>query len=112
MLLSANSWKGTKEATFALVAQALDVSYKAGQRFSFASLEKYVRAGHPVLVSYIEPADNSGHYSIVVEAKASGVCLRDPLSGKDIFLGKRDFLKRWQGQFHKTYHFAIVFKKL
>lgn len=55
----------------------------------------------PVIVNYIEPDEDEGHYTVVTGYDAKGLFLHDPWNGKDFHLARRAFIDRWRGSSEK-----------
>jgi predicted double-glycine peptidase len=111
-LLGTTKESGTAEPNIISLAKALDILVLCSEDFNLSDLAKYVRDGHPVLVTYVEPVEEESHYGIVIDVTEEYVRLREPSSNSDVFMERGDFLKRWYGYYYKTYRFALVFKKL
>jgi len=65
-------------------------------------LRHFINLGLPVIVNYIEPKDNEGHYAVVVGFKKNGLILNDPWNGANFILKEKDFKDRWHDR-HKNY---------
>lgn len=63
-------------------------------------LETALASGHPVLVNYVEPSEEVGHFAVVTACDASTVTLADPWNGERFSLSRRAFSSRWYG--HRT----------
>lgn len=49
----------------------------------------------PVMVNYVEPEDDIGHYAVVTGYEKGEVILNDPWNGEDFHLSAPEFRKRW-----------------
>lgn len=49
----------------------------------------------PVIVHYLEPAENDDHYSVITGMTNSHIVLNDPWNGKDLSFTHRELLRRW-----------------
>lgn len=61
-------------------------------------IEEYIAQKHPVIVNYIEPKDNWGHYAVVVGVTRASLLLHDPWMGPHFKLSKKEFMRRWCGE--------------
>lgn len=58
-------------------------------------LKHFISLGLPVVVNYIEPSSNDGHYSVVVGFDAKNLIMNDPWNGKNFRIKYSDFQERW-----------------
>lgn len=67
----------------------------------------------PVIVNYIEPKDEEGHYAVVVGHNSNHLILNDPYNGPKFKLTIEDFEKRWRGKHtnHNSKHWLLVISK-
>ncbi len=65
-------------------------------------IKHFIDQGLPVIVNYIEPSSNEGHYSVVVGYNDNSVIMRDPWNGKEFKVNKDSFIERWHDS-HKGY---------
>ena len=68
------------------------------ERASLRDIRAALRAGHPVIVHYLEPEGNDGHYAVVVGVGATHVILNDPWFGEHFRIPKRTFKRRWHDE--------------
>jgi predicted double-glycine peptidase len=52
----------------------------------------------PVIIHYIEPSEDIGHYSVVKEMTPTDLILHDPWNGKNFEITHDDFVVRWKGE--------------
>jgi hypothetical protein len=52
----------------------------------------------PVLVHYIEPTSDEGHYSVIIGHDHEHVILHDPWNGPHLTMTKTAFTKRWHDE--------------
>ena len=62
----------------------------------------------PVIVNYIEPCDETGHYAIAVEANDTELFLNDPWNGERFRIGISEFEKRWQNSTGRSKRWLMV----
>lgn len=58
-------------------------------------LKYFIKLGHPVIVNYIEPSSDEGHYAVVTGYNNKHITLNDPWNGKDFNISEQSFLARW-----------------
>ncbi|MDP2704742.1 MAG: cysteine peptidase family C39 domain-containing protein, partial [bacterium] len=59
-------------------------------------IESFLKKGLPVIVNYIEPSNDEGHYAVVVGLSDDYLFLNDPWNGKKFEISREEFLKRWK----------------
>ncbi len=62
---------------------------------SFDELKHFLGKGLPVIVNYIEPDEEIGHYAVVSGLKDEMITLNDPWNGKNFSFTLDEFHKRW-----------------
>jgi predicted double-glycine peptidase len=62
---------------------------------SFQEIDLFLKEKKPIVVNFIEPNDNEGHYSVVVGLNDEDIILNDPWNGPNFKMKKTDFEKRW-----------------
>lgn len=62
---------------------------------SIEEVESFLGKGLPVMVNYLEPSNDEGHYAVVVGIANGDIILNDPWNGEKFKLTRRDFEKRW-----------------
>jgi len=74
-------------------------------------LKYYLMRGFPVIVNYIEPSEDAGHYSVVLGfGRITGaLIMNDPWNGKDFRLPELEFLNRWHSgnRMHKNWLMVV-----
>lgn len=58
-------------------------------------LAPLLRRKLPVIVNYIEPSEETGHYAIITGMTWRTVSLHDPWNGRDFRMSLREFRRRW-----------------
>lgn len=71
-------------------------------------LAPLLRRRLPVIVNYIEPSEETGHYAIVTGMSWRTVSLHDPWNGRDFRLPLRDFRRRWIDGEHRAPHWFMA----
>ena len=59
---------------------------------SISQIKHFIEIGLPVIVHYIEPSSNDGHYSVVVGCKRNKLIMNDPWNGKNYKIKLKTFL--------------------
>lgn len=66
-------------------------------------LKSFIRQGYPVIVNYIEPSHNDGHFAVVKGFNLLGqIILNDPWNGSDFSLPEKQFLNRWHSKWWRS----------
>lgn len=89
---------GTTRRHLVAAVRSFGLHVHAHGNGTIAELRKLTGRNVPVIVNYREPADNEGHYAIVVAVTARSVVLHDPYHGPRFRLSQREFMRRWHGQ--------------
>jgi len=74
-------------------------------------LEYFLKRKLPVIVNYIEPSSNEGHYAVVSGVSHKKIILSDPWLGQDFHLSKLSFLKRWHSENNDHRHWLMTINK-
>ena len=51
----------------------------------------------PVIVHFIEPSSDEGHYAVIIDITKDKIILNDPWNGEGFKMNTGDFIKRWYG---------------
>lgn len=74
----------------------------------------FVSLGYPVIINYIEPSENEGHFSVVVgySVLLKQIILNDPWNGINFKISEPQFMRRWRSRYdgHKRW-LMVVSKK-
>ncbi len=65
----------------------------------------------PIIVHFIEPSGDEGHYSIVTEVKNDTLVMNDPWNGKNFHMKVEDFLERWHSEYNSSTRWLMVISK-
>lgn len=97
-----------------LVALARRRGYRVYEKSNatISLIEQFINRELPVIVNYIEPTDNQGHYAVVTGYDAKGLFLHDPWNGKDFHLSRKTFQRRWRGETDKKERWLMVISRL
>lgn len=55
----------------------------------------YLEEGFPVVVNYLNPSDDEGHYAVIIGFENDNFILNDPWNGEGFLISFTDFEKRW-----------------
>ncbi|PIZ83865.1 hypothetical protein COX97_00270 [Candidatus Pacearchaeota archaeon CG_4_10_14_0_2_um_filter_05_32_18] len=72
---------------------------------SINQIKHFIDADLPVIVNYIEPKSDDGHYAVVVGYKGNKIILDDPWNGKNFKITIKEFKKRWY-DYHKKHKYS------
>lgn len=90
--------RGTLRKQLMRAATYSGLKVRAKHQATIADITRYLRRGVPVVVNYIEPSDDEGHYAIVVGAERSNLMLNDPHNGKGFQIRVEEFRSRWRSE--------------
>ena len=62
---------------------------------SLMEIKSLINRSFPVIVNFIEPSSDEGHYAVVVAIRRGRIVLNDPWNGKGFTMKAEDFKKRW-----------------
>ncbi len=67
-------------------------------------LKSFINQGYPVVVNYIEPSNEEGHFSVVkgYNVLLGNLILNDPWNGSDFVLSEKQFLARWHSKWWRV----------
>ncbi len=79
-------------------------------RADLKTVKKLIRRKIPVIVNYIEPVYQEGHYAVIVgyNSKIKRIILADPLHGKNFSLKENDFISRWKSGYDNKTRWLLV----
>ncbi len=77
-------------------------------------IKKFIKQGVPVIIDYLEPEEDEGHYAVAVDISAGKIVLQDPWFGPGFTLPLDEFVRRWQSKYmpHKQWLLAISNKPI
>lgn len=92
------------------VAEELGLTTVASLDMTYEQLRELVAGEGLVIVNYIEPTDDVGHFSVVTKIDDQQITLHDPWSGPDFKMERADFEERWHDMAGKFSRWAVVLK--
>lgn len=75
---------------------------------SLSDIKKALASRHIVIVDYIEPSENVGHFAVVTGYTRHKLCLNDPWNGKGFTIHEDDFYKRWHNEKGTKHRWMLV----
>lgn len=96
--LKPNNDIGTRHQTMIDFARKEGFFVYVNQGSSLEEIFSLLSKNIPVIVHYIEPATEDGHYSVVVDVQKDKVVLNDPWNGEKFKLNREDFEERWKSK--------------
>ncbi|MCK9578942.1 MAG: C39 family peptidase [Methanoregula sp.] len=78
---------------------------------TFFEIRHFLEKGLPVIVSFIEPTDNEGHFAVVSGITLHKIILNDPWNGRNFKMLHRDFLTRWHNESNTHKEWIMVIAK-
>lgn len=86
---------GTQHVNLVRVLQEEGLHVYVDHSASLESVESLLKIGLPVLIHYIEPEENLGHYAVVVGITEDRLYFNDPWHGSGFSLSREEFSDRW-----------------
>lgn len=100
--------KGIPTGAMEKIADELGLSHTEKKNASFRDISFFLEKDIPVIVNYIEPSHEDGHYAVVVGLDRKNIILNDPWNGKGFALPRKFFMKRWHGKYEKTKRWMLA----
>lgn len=76
-----------------------------------SSLEEiafFIKQELPVIVHFIEPSGNEGHYAVVININNDHITLNDPWNGEGFIMTRQAFEERWESSDHKNKKWLMI----
>lgn len=89
---------GTEHQSLINVAEGEGFFVYVNNNSSLEEIRNLLLKNVPVIVRYIEPSHDEGHYSVVVAVKEDSIILNDPWNGEGFIMNNCDFLTRWRSE--------------
>ena len=87
--------EGTDNDKLVKVAQEAGFRVSTKELAALEDIQSYLTQNIPVIVNFIEPTDEEGHYAVVVGIDDKDIILNDPWNGPNFSIPKADFVNRW-----------------
>lgn len=112
-MLGTSEEEGTDEDDMERVVQELGYEIVEDEG-TIDDIRACIQKGIPVVVAFIEPINNEGHYSVVTDVNNEEIVLSDPEIDRypTITLPLNDFLERWKSQYTQREQWMLAFRKL
>ncbi len=65
---------------------------------SLREIRYFLKQELPVIVNFIEPSSDSGHFAVVSGLTPFSILLNDPWNGKNFRMSRKQFLARWYSE--------------
>ncbi|MFA6404534.1 MAG: C39 family peptidase [Candidatus Paceibacterota bacterium] len=75
---------------------------------SIISIKDQINNGHPVIINFIEPSNEEGHYAVVIGIDEDNIILNDPWNGEGFTLEIDKFEKRWRSSDGKNKQWMVA----
>lgn len=110
-LLKTSESDGTEEDMMEAVARDLGFDVQAGSG-TYDEIVGAIEEGSPVIVAFIEPRKEEGHYAVVIDANGDRIKLLDPdqQTEPQIILTKEAFIKRWRSRYTAHHQWFMTIK--
>ncbi len=110
-LLKTSENKGTSEEMMETIARDLGFEVRTGSG-TYEEIATSLEEGSPVIIAFIEPQDNEGHYAVVTDANSDRIKLLDPEDSSDpqIIMNKEAFIKRWRSKYTAHHQWFMTLK--
>lgn len=99
---------GTRNKNIIDILNKYGILCEAKNNSKIEDIFQYLEEGKPVIVNYIEPNNNEGHYSIVIGYTEDRIILNDPWNGQAFTLDIEKFKQRWRDGENKYPNWLLV----
>jgi len=96
--LNTSASSGTRHKSLIDIAQSEGFYVYVNNNSSLEEVRDFILEKIPVMVHFIEPSNDEGHYSVVVAVREDSIVLNDPWNGEGFTMSDRDFLNRWRSE--------------
>lgn len=97
--LKATKSNGTRHMALINLARKKGFYCFVHENSSLNTIKHFVDIDLPVIINYIEPSEDEGHYAVVTGYKKGRLIIHDPWNGKHFSLSYGDFQKRWKSKY-------------
>jgi len=95
-----SSKRGTHQGMIDLALKEKFFCY-VNENSTISKIKSFIKKKLPVIVNFIEPSADDGHYAIVSGFKDDHIILNDPWNGKNFKMLIKEFEKRWYYYYEK-----------
>ncbi|MEK7612185.1 MAG: C39 family peptidase [Patescibacteria group bacterium] len=71
----------------------------AKENATIEEIQFFLHKNIPIVVSYINPDGEEGHFAIITDISSDIITMNDPWNGKDTEISVENFLPRWRNGF-------------
>lgn len=100
--------QGTEHEMILNVIDEHGFSFFANNQSSVEEIQHFLDQKLPVLVNYLEPKDNEGHYAVAVGHDEQKIILNDPTHGAGFALPIADFEQRFRCSQNKDSNIVVI----
>jgi ABC-type bacteriocin/lantibiotic exporter with double-glycine peptidase domain len=106
--LAKTSHAGTAHADLVCAARELGFHCYVNADAQLEEIKYFLNLGLPVVVNYVEPTDEDGHYAVAIGYTKNKIVLHDPWNGPNFTLSQEEFLRRWHDSTGSTHRWLLV----
>ena len=109
-LCKANKKEGTNHVPIKKEVEKEGFVYIEGTHGTIKYLINSIESGYPVIINYIDPVSESGHYAIVIgyDKKDKIIIIADPCNGNDFSISWNELKKRWHNQRNSSHGWFMI----
>lgn len=96
--LKTNKDLGTAHQAMIELALAEGFYVYVNNESSLEEIKFFHNKNIPVIVHYLEPESEDGHYAVAIDTEEDKVILNDPWNGEKFKISYKDFEKRWRNE--------------
>lgn len=75
------------------------LTYTAMDNAKMHHIEEYIDRGVPIIINYIELAENEGHFAVIIGYTNDQIFLNDPIHGEGFTIDRNIFESRWKSKY-------------
>lgn len=99
---------GTPASRMARAAREYGFGYTVKQGASVEDIKIYLGDDLPVIVNFIEPDGNEGHFGLVIGHEEDELIIHDPWNGPEFKIKEEEFVRRWRAENDGRYHWILI----
>lgn len=97
-LTGAQPERGTPNSEMIRAATDAGFFCYVNENSSLYEIKHFMQKGLPVVVNYIEPSRDEGHFAVVSGFNRRSIILNDPWNGQNFRLKQAEFVRRWHAE--------------
>ncbi len=106
--LGISSDKGVNNEQMRKVAQDYGFYCYVNEDAPFEEILEYLNLNLPVIVNFIEPTYNEGHYAVAVGFEDENLILNDPWNGQGFKISRENFEQNWRSEHSRNHRWLLV----